>query len=375
MVSDIQKMKNKLRNPDELKQTMVHAADLLLRHEWKVWFWGDSIGLEGLLDTSEWLGDPKYDAFVYGLMKAWLARRLPPRPYEYTAAGVALLRLFQSYTDAALLDAAKEHANYLAAFPRTETGAYIRYDDPKFDQRPELPKHERDTVPKPELTSGGPCVFVDNMHFDGPFYARLYDLTGDSRYRDLAVGNILPSIQLLYDPQHHLFSHFWSERLSRPNGVFWGRGQGWAMLGIIHTLEYLPQEDPAVPQLLNVLREQSAAMAAAQDPSGHWHTVITDPDSYLETSVAAFVVDGFSRAIRRGWLDGSYRQVIDRAFAALMQNVSNDGKLDLVSYETWPSLHPEHYRMMPRGAMVPWGQGPLLTAIRSYGELQQFGSR
>jgi hypothetical protein len=45
--------------------------------------------------------------------------------------------------------------------------------------------------------------------------------------------------------------------------------------------------------------------------------------------------------------------------------------LDGVSYETFPSTRPEHYRSMPRGAVVPWGQGPLIAAIRSYLELAE----
>ncbi|MGH9616107.1 MAG: glycoside hydrolase family 88 protein [Acidobacteriaceae bacterium] len=369
-------MADKFYSLDELKQTMTRAADLLLRYDWKMWFWGDSIGLEGLLDTSERLADSKYEAFVYGLMKGWLARRDPPRPWDYTAPGVALLRLYQSCRDPHLLKAAEKHADYLASFRRTDGGAYVRYDDPEFDQRPELPEHERGTaISKPKLTKGGPCIFVDNMHFDGPFFASLYTITDDSRYRDLAVDNIMPSVQLLYDRQNHLFNHFWSERLKQPNGVFWGRGQGWGMLGIVHTLEHLPPTDPVAPTLLKVFQEQAERMAATQDASGHWHTIITDPDSYIESSVAAFVVDAFSRAIGRGWLDEPYRQVVDRAFAALLQQVSDDGKLDHVSYETYPSLHPEHYRMMPRGAMVPWGQGPLLAAIRSYCELLEASGR
>lgn len=358
--------------PEQLKRIMAAAADLLLGHNWKVWFWGDSIGLEGLLDASEWLMEGSYETYVYGLMKGWLARRDPPRHWDYTAPGVALLRLYQGYGDGYLLDAAKDHARYLAAFPQSEAGAYVRYDDADFDQQPELPRQEAGAaVPSPKLTRGGPCIFADNMHFDGPFFANLYEITGEQRYRDLAVGNILPSIQLLYDRQEHLFSHFWSERLKRPNGVFWGRGQGWAMLGIVHTLEHLPREDAAVRSLIQVFQQHAKRMAEVQDVSGHWHTVVTDRDSYLESSVAAFMVDAFSRGITHGWLDESFGPVIERAVAALLEQVADDGRLDLVSYETYPSFHAEHYRLMPRGAMVPWGQGPLLTAIRSYGVLRQ----
>jgi len=359
----------------QFEEIAVRAADLLMRHAWKVWFWGDSIGVEGLLDASEGLGEKKYETFVYGLMKSWLARRHPPRPFDYTAPGVALLRLYEHTADPALLAAAKDHADYLAAFRQTDHGAYVRWENPDFDLPPELPVGspgvERHTGLSQGPSTSGPCIFVDNMHFDGPFFAKLYQVTGVERYRANAVDAVLPYIKLLFDEERALFHHFWIERRKLRNGVFWGRGQGWAMLGIVHVLEHLPKNDPAWPILLDVLQRHSRMLAAAQDPSGHWHTIITDSSSYTECSIAAFMVDGLSRAVLRGWLDPSYRDVIERALAALLPRVTGEGKLDGVSYETYPSIHPEHYKLMPRGAVVPWGQGPLLTAIRSYAELRQ----
>lgn len=353
----------------QLRPHVARAAELLLRYNWKSWFWGDSAGCDGLLDAAEWLREPKYQAFVYGMMKTWAARRDPARAWEYTAPGGALMRLYNRTSDPALLRLAREHADYLAAFSQTEHGAYLRFTNTRFDFPPEIPGRAPDTPTGSRFHDGGPCVFVDTMHFDAPFFARLYQATGDDRYRGLALTCIQSGIRLLFDEARHLFHHFWSERLRARNGVLWGRGQGWAMLGIIETLESLPVDDPAAEGLLQVFREHSAALERTQDSSGHWHTVITDRDSYLEPSVAAFVVHGFSRGLRRGWLPESLRPVLDRAFMALLGSVGEDGLLRGVSYETHPSLHAEHYRTMPRGAMVPWGQGPLLSAIASYAAL------
>ena len=354
----------------DLKEVAARAARRLMSYPWKVWFWGDSIGLEGLLDASEFLGSREYESFVYGMVKDWMARRQPAGRWDYTAPGVSILRLDERLPDPALLSLAWEHAEYLAGFRRTEEGAFVRYADADFDLPPELPSDHPDAKLAEKLQArarkAGPCIFVDNMHFDGPFYAGLCRLTGDDRWRQLALDNIFPSIDLLFDEEHSLFHHFWIEERKRPNGVLWGRGQGWALLGIVHTLEALDPDDPAVPRLREVLERHSRALAEAQDPSGHWHTVVTDPASYLETSVAAFVVDGFSRAIRHGWIEEAYRPTVDRAFEALLEAVKADGTLDGVSYETYPSLSADHYKTMPRGAMVPWGQGPLLAAIRSY---------
>jgi unsaturated rhamnogalacturonyl hydrolase len=363
------------RSSDELKRIAHLAATQMMPHRWKLWFWGDSIGLEGLLDASEITGDDRYSGYVYGLLKAWAAKQEHRSKFDYTAAGAATLRMYQQTKDDQLLETAVNHAEYLAAFRQTEGNAYLRYEDAQIELPPELPSEQsassRSTEQAVPITSGGPCVFVDTMHFDGPFFAKLYRVTGEDRFRKLALDNLLGSITLLFDERTSLFHHYWSERSRQPNGVLWGRGNGWAMLGLLQTLVHLPESDPARPFLLQVFQEQAAAVASLQDASGDWHTVLDDSESYLETSIAAFVVDGFSMAIRIGLLSEEYLPVIERAWKAMLGHVDSSGKLTGVSYETFPSPRREHYRQMPRDAVVPWGQGPLLTAIHSYQSLHE----
>jgi len=42
------------------------AAGSLMSYPWKLCFWGDSIGLKGLLNATELTGDAQYRGFVYG---------------------------------------------------------------------------------------------------------------------------------------------------------------------------------------------------------------------------------------------------------------------------------------------------------------------
>jgi rhamnogalacturonyl hydrolase YesR len=69
----------------DLRHAAIKVADLLMSYPWKVWFWGDSIGLEGLLDATEFTGDAKYCGFVYGLFKARIAREQFRSEFDYTA--------------------------------------------------------------------------------------------------------------------------------------------------------------------------------------------------------------------------------------------------------------------------------------------------
>ena len=115
------------------------AAGLLLAHPWKVWFWGDSIGVEGLLDASDLTGNPAYSQFAYGLLKGWLGREQHRGKFDYTAPGVALLRVYEMTSDPALLAAAYRHAEYMRSFRKTAAQAYMRYEDAAIELPPELP--------------------------------------------------------------------------------------------------------------------------------------------------------------------------------------------------------------------------------------------
>jgi unsaturated rhamnogalacturonyl hydrolase len=351
------------------------AADLLLSYPWKFWFWGDSVGFEGLLDATELTRQEKYLAFVYGTFKAWLARDRPRSEFDYTAPGVALLRAYDRTGDPALLNAARQHAEYMASFRRTDCGAYVRYENAAIELPPQLPPDHPDSHAvndrKEQLSDGGPCIFVDSMHFDGPFFAKLYQVTGEEAYRRLALANICSQLELLFDPQRELLHHFWMERTRSRNGVLWGRGNCWGLLGIVETLEYLPEDEPEASALREMLKKILARMARLQDRSGGWHTILDDPASYIETSTSAFMVHVLCRSIEHGWVEAdAYNPVLESAAALMLGSVVPGGLLEGVSYETFPSTRAEHYRCMPRGAMVPWGQGPLLSALWAYTRLQ-----
>ena len=369
-------MMNDLISEENLQAAAAKAADLLLYFPWKVWFWGDSVGLEGLLDASELTGLGKYSGFVYGVFKGWVARERFRSEFDYNLPGVALLRVCKETGDAHLLSAARRHADYLSGFRRTTSGAYMRYENAAIELPPELPIDHPDAPAARRLadqvTDGGPCIFVDSMHVDAPFFAKLYETTGEDCYRQLSLQMMSSQVELLYDAEKQLLNHFWIEKTKSPNGVAWGRGNCWGLLGLVETLEHLPEGDPDTENLREVLSTIVARMAQLQSPDGGWHTILDDPDSYVETSIPAFMVPVLARSITHSWIEPDlYYPVVESAMSFVLDHIREDGLLEGVSYETFPSTRVEHYRQMPRGAVVPWGQGPLLAALKAYALLKR----
>ncbi len=132
-------------------------------------------------------------------------------------------------------------------------------------------------------------------------------------------------------------------RLQQPSGLYhhdagaptaWGRGNGFGALGLAELLTVLPPDHPDREAVLDTHRRHLAAMRAHQAPDGMWRQVVDVRGSYRETSVTAMTLTAMARGLRLGWLDQSYRPVVDRAWRALLAHVLLDGALVDVCFST-----------------------------------------
>jgi len=336
------------------------AADRLCMYPFACWHYGDSIGFEGLLAATELLGDGRYEGFVHGAVKGWIPRAKPYRELDNTAPGHAMCLLYERTGDAAVLEACLDLAGFLTA-RRTLGGAYVA-----FERAPLRASYGGTTLPPDELAlldDPGAGVFVDCLHFDAPFLVELGQLAGEERLLRAGAGQALALVGLLQQPDG-LFAHFYLERTGRTYGHGWGRGQGWALLGLLDVLEHLPAGHPARDELHAALVRLADVLVRTQEQDGHWPTPIPDRTSFHETSTASFAAVGLARGAALGLLDPSVREVADRAWRASLASVGADGTTAGVSAALWASTAASHYARAPVGFQVPWGAGPFLAAAR-----------
>ena len=126
-------------------------------------------------------------------------------------------------------------------------------------------------------------------------------------------------------------------RLQREDGVFvhftdgripWGRGNGFAALGLAEALTSLPPTHPARANVLEIYRRHMNGMKAMQAPDGMWRQVVDEPGAYREESVTAMTLTAMARGIRLGWIDSrTYRPLVDRAWRALAAHITEDGAI------------------------------------------------
>ncbi len=308
-------------------------------YPYKVWGFGESIAMEGLLAAGG-----EHHAVAARLVDGWACERGPlaADPLAHVAPGVPLLERFRETGEPRLLARARELGDVLTSTGIGSHGARIH--------RPDLSGWEHE-------------VWVDCMHLDGPFLARLAVVTGDDRWRVLAAEVLLSHARVLQDDRGGLFSHGFDDAGGQPNGVFWGRGQGWAMLGLVDTIPLLPPGPgrAEAEQRVRALVDGLAATAVETATGFAWHTVVDHPETYVEPSIAAFVALGVGRGLRAGLLDGRHAALADRAWAEVVAGLDADGRLIGVSDATPVGADADRYRARGRG-VFPWGQGPALLA-------------
>lgn len=322
------------------RQLLVRVAATTARWNFRLWGFGEAIALRGLITAGDVLDDPTYYGYVLGLMRGWLGRGVARTNEDHVAPGRELLAIWERERDPAMLDAARALAALNAGFtPGAATGARCH--------RPDTPgwRHQ---------------IWVDCMDIDGPFLSRLAIATGEDHYFDQAADELLGYARALQDDTGGLFRHG-HEHYAGRNGAYWARGNGWALMGLIETLEVLPRTHPAHGELRDRLASLVAELTARQDSTGLFHTILTDQRSYLETTLAAMIAATLPVAIACGLIDLAYATVASRARAAVLRHVDDSGALGLVSDAT-PVGEPHVYATRPFG-IFPWGQGPLLLML------------
>lgn len=351
------------------RQTVRDLADSLTELPYETWNFGDSVAFEALLAASDVLGDERWSAFARGWARAWASRATPYRELDCTAPGWAIVQLARRWRDGRLTEAAAGLADFLVQRPtirglyRTWRHAPLRhpYGPGRLDGRAAA-----------WVADPPPGSFLDCLHFDPPFLTALGREIGSDALVDAGVGQALAYVDVLQRADG-LFDHFVLDGVEGTFGPGWGRGQGWAILGLLDVLDELaalgdaPPRREAAAALRSALGRLVGGMAALQRPDGHWYAVVDDDGSGDEYSTAAFMAAGFYRALRGGYVEGpAVEDAAGRAAEAVLAGIGPDGSLAEVSAAVMACTEPSHYAHVPRGFRVPWGQGPALLALAEH---------
>jgi len=274
--------------------------------------WTQGAGYAGLMALAEISGDVKYrDALrAVGETNEW-----NPGPRKFHAddqcVGQTYAELYFLFREPRMITPLQERFDAILANPPKNTSL-------DFAQ----PGHGQDN-----------WSWCDSLFMGPPVWVRLSAATGDDKYLNYAVANWWRTTDFLYDRDEHLFfrdSTYFKRTEANGKKVFWGRGNGWVMGGLVRVLQYLPMNHPERPRFEQLFKDMSDKLRTCQQADGLWRASLLDPDSYplKETSGSGFFTYALAWGVNQGLLDrATFEPAVRKAWSALVACVDVDGKL------------------------------------------------
>lgn len=178
--------------------------------------------------------------------------------------------------------------------------------------------------------------WCDALFMAPPAYAKMSKVTGDDKYIKEMDRLWLLTYKYLYDQDEYLFfrdDSYFNKRTKNDKKVFWSRGNGWVIGGLVRVLESMPADFPNRPFYENLFIEMCSRLVELQSPEGYWYSSLLDKEEFdvKETSGTAFYCYAFAWGINNNLLDkDKYYPSALKAWKTMVEAVQHDGKLGYV---------------------------------------------
>jgi rhamnogalacturonyl hydrolase YesR len=175
--------------------------------------------------------------------------------------------------------------------------------------------------------------WCDALFMAPPVYAQMYNITHDQKYLDFMDKEYKVTYNFLYDKKEKLFFRdctYFTKKESNGEKVFWGRGNGWVLGGLVKILKELPKDCEKRKFYEDLFKDMCEKIGQLQDKKGYWHASLLDPEAYPnpEMSCTGFYVYALAYGINSGLIDrGTYLPKVIKGWKALNKAVFSDGKL------------------------------------------------
>lgn len=206
-------------------------------------------------------------------------------------------------------------------------------------------------------------LWLDDLFMSVPALAQMGKLTGEAKYFDDAVKQVLQFSQRMFNKEKGLYMHGWVQGMEVHPQFHWARANGWAVMTLVELLEVLPETHPGYADVLIQLQAHMAGLASCQSGTGFWHQLLNRPDSYLETSATAIFTYSIARAINRDYIDKqTYSAMALLAWNAVSTQVNEKGQVMGTCVGTGMAFDPAFYYYRPVNPYAAHGYGPVLLA-------------
>ena len=179
--------------------------------------------------------------------------------------------------------------------------------------------------------------WCDALFMAPPALIKLSMTTGDKKYIEKSDELFRECYDLLYDKEEHLFARDLGyvikgdandRKEANDKKIFWSRGNGWVMGGLVLTLSELPKDYKERPFYEKIYMEMAEKIASLQQEEGLWRASLLDPASYPggEASGSGFYTYALAWGINNGLLSkDKYLPVVKRAWKGMNTLIQPNG--------------------------------------------------
>ncbi|WP_183575114.1 glycoside hydrolase family 88/105 protein [Mucilaginibacter sp. X5P1] len=283
--------------------------------QWPKYDWTNAAGYTGMLELGKL---SKTDTSLSYLLHLGNSLNWQTGPRRFMADDYCIAQtyaiLYKMYSDKEMITKFREQADSIIAQPHTES----------LEWKNNISQRE--------------WAWCDAMFMGPTSFSYLYTATHDQKYLDFAVKMWWKTYDYLYDPAEHLYfrdGSYLNKKEKNGQKVFWSRGNGWVMAGLVRVIDNMPANYPDRPKFIQLYKDMAARVAGLQQPDGSWHASLLDPASYpiKETSGTGFFTYSLLWGLNNGILDKqTYWPVVQKAWTALSAAVHPDGMLGYIQH-------------------------------------------
>lgn len=329
--------------------------------------WG--VTYSGMLLASEVTADPKYAAYAYERMKVIGSAYAPTTRLKLKEGERA--RFTPLHTPKWLDDCGSMTAAMIkATLAQPAKGKDFR---PLLDNWFDFVMNKEYRLSDSILARHRPAensVWLDDMYMGITpiaYMGKLCESEGKPElaqtYYDEAVRQVLLFKKYLWVAEKGIYRHGWIEGMATHPDYHWARANGWAMLTISDVLDVIPEGTKGRAELIRLLGTLIENISKYQSPSGLWHQLIDQSETYLETSASAMYTYCIAHAVNQGWIDATaYRDVARTGWNGVATQVNAKGQVENTCVGTGLGWTNVFYANRPVSVFAAHGYGPVLLA-------------
>ena len=226
------------------------------------------------------------------------------------------------------------------------------------------------TTNKEVVAHGITWWWCDALFMGPPALFKLAVTLKDNNYLLMSDSLFKQTYNLLYNKEENLFArdagYLWTgspNDRKEKNGklIFWGRGNGWVMGGLVKVLMEMPASYPNRNYYIEIFKQMANKLTTIQQPDGFWRTSLLDPDSYPggEASGTGFYCYALAWGINQGILDkATFLPIAKKAWVGLCKAQKKDGMIGWVQpigADPQRNFSPDSWEVYGTGAFLSAG--------------------